>query len=95
MVRNLTTGNPGFNSQVHSMAGMFKAGNGTGPADGGPSLGAMHQAQAYIYNQLHQQAANLAYVDIIRDLSVFCACMLPLLFLIPRPGKNAAANAGH
>jgi len=95
MVRNLTTGNPGFNSQVKAMAGNFKAGNGTGPVGGGPSLGAMHQAQAYIYNQLHAQAANLAYVDIIRDLAVFCACMLPLLFLIPRPAKNAAANAGH
>jgi DHA2 family multidrug resistance protein len=95
MVRNLTTANPGFNSQMKAMAGSFKAGNGTGPVGGGASFGAMHQAQAWFYNQMHMQSANLAYVDIIRDLAVFCGCMLPLLFLIPRPPKHAASSAGH
>jgi len=32
-------------------------------------------------------------VDIIRDLAVFCACMIPLLFFIPRPPKHV--QAGH
>ena len=96
MTRNLQTGNQGFVSSVTQMAGSFKAGNGTGPKGGpmgGASYGAMHQAQGYIYNQLHVQAAQLAYVDIIRDLAVFCACMIPLLFFIPRPPKHV--QAGH
>ena len=98
MIRNLTPGSPAFNRQVQSLAGAFKAGNGQGPAGGpygGASSGAIHQAQAFIYNQLHAQAATLAYVDIIRYLTLFCAAMLPLLFFIPRPPKNAAASAGH
>jgi DHA2 family multidrug resistance protein len=98
MTRNLTTANPGFNAQVTSLAGAFRAGNGkgvTGGPYGGASFGAIHQGQGYIYNLMHRQAANLAYVDIIRDLSVFCACMIPLLFFIPRPAKNASASAGH
>jgi DHA2 family multidrug resistance protein len=43
---------------------------------------------------MHRQAATLAYVDIIRDLTIFCACMIPLLFFIPRAPKHAE-HAGH
>jgi DHA2 family multidrug resistance protein len=96
MVRYMTPGRPGFDRQVNSLAGVYKAGNGTGSgsATGGTaSAGAVHQAMASIYNQMHRQSATLAYVDIIRYLTIFCACMLPLLFFIPKPPKNM--QAGH
>ena len=98
MVRNLTTASQGFNAQVQSMVGVFKPGNGAGVHGGpygGASAGAIHQAQAFIYDQLHRQAAVLAYIDIIQYLTIFCACMLPLLFFIPRPPRNASPSAGH
>ena len=44
---------------------------------------------------MHRQAATLAYVDIIYYMAAFCACMLPLLFFIPKPPKNASPSAGH
>ena len=47
-----------------------------------------HAAQAYLYNELHRQAAMLAYLDVIQYMSIFCACMIPLLFFIPRPPKH-------
>ncbi len=94
MIRNLTPGNQSYSDRITALSGMFKAGNGTG-VTGGASEGAIHQAQGMLYNQLHAQAATLAYVDIIRYLTIFCALMLPLLFFIPRPPKNAAASAGH
>jgi MFS transporter, DHA2 family, multidrug resistance protein len=84
MVRNLTSANPAFNAQVNALKGSF-----------GQGFQAVHMAQAYIYNQLHRQAAMLAYLDIIQYLSIFCACMLPLLFFIPRPPKHASKSAGH
>ncbi|HEV2710048.1 MAG TPA: DHA2 family efflux MFS transporter permease subunit [Edaphobacter sp.] len=84
MVRNLTSANPAFNAQVNSLKGSF-----------GQGFQAVHTAQAYIYNQLHRQAAMLAYLDIIQYLAIFCACMLPLLFFIPRPPKHASKSAGH
>jgi DHA2 family multidrug resistance protein len=84
MVRNLTTANPAFNAQVDALKGSF-----------GKGFQAVHSAQAYIYNQLHRQAAMLAYLDIIQYLAIFCACMLPLLFFIPRPPKHASPSAGH
>ncbi|MEO6981605.1 MAG: DHA2 family efflux MFS transporter permease subunit, partial [Edaphobacter sp.] len=84
MVRNLTTANPAFNEQVDALKHAF--GNGQQ---------AVHTAQAFIYNQLHRQAAMLAYLDIIQYLAVFCACMIPLIFFIPRPPKHASPSAGH
>jgi DHA2 family multidrug resistance protein len=94
MVRNLQSGSQGFNAQVRALAGSFRGGNGASTT-AGPSAGAMHAAQAFIYGQLHRQSAVLSYVDIIRDLAIFCGCMVPLLVFIPKPPKNASASAGH
>jgi MFS transporter, DHA2 family, multidrug resistance protein len=91
MIRNLTSGNQAFMNQVAKLKGMFG-----GHTSGNPLTGAgSHSAQAYIYNQLHRQANMLAYLDIIQYLVIFCACMLPLLFFIPKPPKNASPSAGH
>ncbi len=94
MIRDLVPSNPAFNRQVNSVADALKAANRTGSL-GDAFTGAKHMAQQYIYNQMHAQAATLAYIDIIRYLTLFCAAMLPLLLFIPRPPKNAAASAGH
>jgi DHA2 family multidrug resistance protein len=95
-VRNLVAGSAGFDRVVKARAGAYKPGNGAGVHNGpfgGASWGAIHQAQASIYQQLHAQAATLAYVDIIRYLTIICACMLPLLFFIPKAPKNM--SVGH
>ncbi|MBB5318598.1 DHA2 family efflux MFS transporter permease subunit [Tunturibacter empetritectus] len=91
MVRNLTTGNASFMDRVAKLKGMFG-----GHTSGNPMTGTgSHTAQAYLYNELHRQAGMLAYLDIIQYMAVFCACMLPLLFFIPRPPKHASPSAGH
>jgi DHA2 family multidrug resistance protein len=95
-IRNLVPGSPAFDRVVKERAAAYKPGNGAGVHNGpfgGASWNAIHQAQASIYNQLHAQAATLAYVDIIRYLTIFCACMLPLLFFIPKAPKNM--SVGH
>ena len=84
MVRNLTPGNPAFNQRVDSLKHLFGKGNA-----------GVHGAQGFIYNMLHRQAAALAYVDIIQYMTIFCACMIPLLIFIPRPPKHTSAGAGH
>jgi MFS transporter, DHA2 family, multidrug resistance protein len=96
MVRGLVPGMKGFDRNVARLAGAYKAGNGEGVhggSYGGASLGAIQKAQHAIYNQMHAQAATLAYVDIIHYLVIFCACMLPLLFFIPKAPKNM--SVGH
>jgi DHA2 family multidrug resistance protein len=96
MVRSMIPGTPGFDANVQSLTRAFKAGNGAGiqgGAYGGASPGAIHQAQGFIYQQMHRQSGALAYVDIIRYLTIFCAVMIPLLFFIPKPPKHI--EAGH
>jgi len=98
MVRRLVPGSPGFDRNVANLSGAFKAGNGAGVTNGpygGASSGAIHQAQAFVYNQMHRQAGVLAYIDIIRYLTIFCACMIPLLFFIPKPPDKVDPSAGH
>ncbi|HWZ01748.1 MAG TPA: DHA2 family efflux MFS transporter permease subunit, partial [Edaphobacter sp.] len=91
MTRNLTSGSQAFMNQVAKLKGMFG-----GHTSGNPLTGTgSHAAQAYIYNQLHRQAAMLSYLDIIQYMSIFCACMIPLLFFIPRPPKHPSPSAGH
>ena len=93
MVRNLTSGNPYFVNQIAKLKPYFGGHNAPGtPPLMGPGS---HAAQAWIYSQLHRQADMLAYLDIIQYLAIFCACMLPLLFFIPRPPKHIDPSAGH
>lgn len=96
MVRNLTPDSPGFQAQVNALKHSFGGGgNGDGPGFGGGSGGGIHQAQAFIYNQLHRQSAMLAYMDIILVLGVFCALMVPLVMLIGKIKPAADGPAMH
>jgi MFS transporter, DHA2 family, multidrug resistance protein len=93
MIRNLTPGNPAFMDWMHQLKGAFSTSHS---GSGNPMVGSgSHSAQAYIYNMMHRQAGMLAYLDIIQTLTIFCACMLPLLFFIPKPPKHASPSAGH
>ena len=98
MVRQLVPGMKGFDREREpawrGRTRRVTARASTHGAFGGASLGARSRRRKHaIYNQMHAQAATLAYVDIIRDLTIFCACMLPLLFFIPKAPKNM--SVGH
>jgi DHA2 family multidrug resistance protein len=96
MTRNLTPGSPGFMDQVNRLKLMFHGGSrGMGNMfGGGRGADGIQQAQAFIYGQLHRQSAMLAYHDIITTLSIFCACMVPMVLLIPKskPVKDAPVH---
>ena len=49
------------------------------------SSGAAYQ----IYQSLQQQASVLSYIDVIESLAIFCACMIPLVFLMKRQPKGS------
>ena len=95
MIRNLSTGNPGFNDQVNQLKKFFGGGgNSAGAGTGGGSLGGVHTAQAFLYNQLHRQAAMLSYMDIITFMGIFCAVMVPLVVMVGKI-KPAADGPTH
>ena len=98
MIRNLTPSSAAFVDQVNQLKGAFHGGS-TGAASmfGGGSRGAggVQTAQAFIYNQLHQQAAMLSYLDIISFFAAFCAIMVPLVIFMVGKIKPAADAPVH
>ena len=96
MVRNLTAGNRAFAEQVNRLKGLFPGGgNAAGPSFGGSGMGSVQTAQAFLYNQLHRQAAMLAYLDIIVFIGVFAACMVPIIIMIGKIKPPADGPAAH
>ena len=97
MIHNLTAGSAGYSNEVNMLKGLFSGGgSGSGPVfGGGGSLGGVQTAQAFLYNQLHRQAAMLSYLDILGFLGLFCACMIPLILLIGKVKPPADGPAVH
>ena len=97
MIRNLTAGNSAFSNQVNALKGLF-AGGGNGPGaalGGGGNLGGVQTAQAFLYNQLHRQAAMLSYLDMLQFLGIFCGVMIPLVIMIGKVKPAADGPAVH
>ena len=98
MTSHLTAGDTGFQNQVNALKSFFYGGGRSGTTGfgvNGPGAGGIHAAQAFIYNQLHRQAAMLAYLDIIAILAIFCALMIPLVLLIGKIKPAADGPAMH
>ena len=49
------------------------------------------KAMGQIYQSVLTQASVLSYIDILQSLSLFCACMIPLVLLMKRPPKGTKA----
>jgi DHA2 family multidrug resistance protein len=61
---------------------------------GTSAANALHSATASMYGQLVQQATTLAYIDVLKILSVITGIMVPLLLFTQKP-KGGPAPAGH
>jgi DHA2 family multidrug resistance protein len=77
---------PQFQSQLTAMASAMQHA-------GASALDATHRATAGIYRQLVLQATQLAYLDALWILGIMGACMIPLVWLAPKPQGRAPAGA--
>jgi DHA2 family multidrug resistance protein len=62
-------------------------------AQGQSQVDATQQAAAIIYGRLQQQAAMLSYIDTFHVLMIVIFCAVPLVLLLQKPKKGAAAGA--
>lgn len=92
MTNHFTPNDPWFQERVNALAGFLQGRGGPGS---GSQLSAQAAAQGNLYFQMHQQAQMLAYLDIIALLVVFCACMVPLVWIVGKPAKMDASQMGH
>jgi DHA2 family multidrug resistance protein len=54
---------------------------------------AQTKALFMIYRSAQAQASVLSYIDILESLSIICACMVPLVFLLKKPPRGTTAAA--
>jgi DHA2 family multidrug resistance protein len=83
LAAHTTSFDPGFANALAAVARTLERA-------GLSSFEASRRALAIMQRQLLSQATTLAYVDAVRLLALATACMLPLLFLAPRPRSGAA-----
>ncbi len=84
---HMTSYDPQFLAGLHGMAGSLEHG-------GASSFVAAKQATAMMYRRLVVEATNLAYLDALFVLGLAAACMVPIVWLSPRPQGRAPAG-GH
>jgi DHA2 family multidrug resistance protein len=79
--------NPAFEAKLNGLSAAIQH-TGTSAAD------ALHKATAALYGQLAQQAATLAYIDVLKVMGIATTLMVPLLLLTKKP-TGGPAPAGH
>jgi len=92
LARNLTNGDSFFQERIRSVASYLQGNSGPGS---GNHSDAMAAAQGNIYNQVHNQASMLAYLDIISVLMIFCIAVVPLVWIVGKPAKPSGEMAAH
>ncbi len=87
LVRNLYPGAVPYQRYLDSMQQRFHTG-------GFDAVTASHKALSSVGQMLGQQAASLAYIDIIQIFSIASFCAIPIVLLAKR-GKPGRAAMGH
>ena len=87
LVQHVYGSSPAYLQQTSSLSGQLLTSTAA-LAD------AQTKAMLNIYQSLQAQASVLSYIDILQAISMFCACMIPLVFLMKRPphGTTAAVH---
>jgi len=85
-VETLNPLNPNYNQSVGQIIKVLVA-------QGQSQVDATQQAAAIIYARLEQQAAMLSYIDTFHVLMIVIFCAVPLVLLLQKPKKGAAASA--
>jgi DHA2 family multidrug resistance protein len=85
---HVTPYDPAASHLLDQLRGAFSAG-GSGPVT------AQSQALMALFGIIQQQAAMLSFVDVFRLMAIVFLLMLPLIFLMKKPPKGAAAGMAH
>jgi DHA2 family multidrug resistance protein len=85
LTANLQPGNPRFQQMLNGMAASLRS-QGVSAAD------AMHQAYGRMEMMVQQQAATLAFADVVGWLALLVFCLVPFAFLMKRPPKHSGPD---
>jgi MFS transporter, DHA2 family, multidrug resistance protein len=85
---HMNDGNPRFRQMMEGLTATLRS-QGLSPSD------AARQAYGRVAALLQQQAATLAYTDVVAGLALIVACLIPLCFIMKRPRRDLAAPPMH
>lgn len=85
LVEHIAGGNPLYRAKIEALTQQFMA-------SGFDMAGASRRAAAQIYRLVQQQAALLAYLDVIQFFAIAALCMVPLVFLMRKSRGGAMAH---
>jgi DHA2 family multidrug resistance protein len=85
---HMNDGNPRFRQMIDGLTATLRS-QGLSPSD------AARQAYGRVAALLQQQAATLAYTDVVAGLALIVACLIPLCFIMKRPRRDLAAPPMH
>jgi MFS transporter, DHA2 family, multidrug resistance protein len=88
LAAHLTSTSPAFQSRVH---GIVEAMTGAGYS----AADATQRAYQMLYGRMQQQAAALAYNDVIFIFAIVCGIMVPLAFLMRKNKPGAGPGGMH
>jgi MFS transporter, DHA2 family, multidrug resistance protein len=86
MSANLRAGNPRFQQMVEGISAALHS-QGVSAAD------ATRQAYGRVEFMVQQQAAALAFADVVAGLAIVVACLVPLAFVMKKPPRGPRAEA--
>jgi DHA2 family multidrug resistance protein len=85
LVSHTYAGNPAFDSLVNSTTSALQSA-------GVDAYTATQQAYAHVMGLVAQQAASLAYVEVVTVMALAVACLIPLPMIMRRPVRRQAAD---
>ncbi len=88
LAKHVTPYDPGVRQMLENFTNMFRA-QGSGPVE------AQNKAHAALWGLVQQQAAILSFIDVFVLLAIISICILPLLFVMKKPPKEAGPVAMH
>jgi len=81
LAANLNNGNPKFRQMVQGLSATMHG-------HGASASQAAHQAYGQVDMIVQQQAAALAYRDVVSILAIVVACLIPFAFIMKRPSST-------
>jgi len=81
LAANLNNGNPKFRQMIQGLSATMHG-------HGASASQAAHQAYGQVDMIVQQQAAALAYRDVVSILAIVVACLIPFAFIMKRPSPT-------
>jgi MFS transporter, DHA2 family, multidrug resistance protein len=88
LIEHVTPYSSTYQSTIQNLQQIYGAGSSS-------TVDALHHAQAQLYAMVQQQTTTLSYIDSFWVFGVIFLALVPLVFLMRKPGTGTAPRGAH